>query len=156
MTVVIGVDAGTTGVRAIAFDPAGAVLATGEAGYPLLEPRPGWAEQDPEAVLDAVGDAVRAAVAGADSDVAALAFSSAMHGLIGIDAGDRPLTPLVTWADTRAIEQAARLRSEHPSCTPRPGRLRTRWLRWPSCAGSPSASRRRSPPRGAGAASRSC
>ena len=49
MTVaLIGVDVGTTGVKAIAIAPDGEVLARVEQSYPLSTPRPGWSEQDPE------------------------------------------------------------------------------------------------------------
>jgi xylulokinase len=44
----VGLDVGTSGVKAIAISPAGQVLARAEEGYPLSTPRPGWAEQDPE------------------------------------------------------------------------------------------------------------
>src|SRR5262249_12662422 len=45
---IVGIDVGTTGVKAIAIDERGNVLARAEEGYPLSTPRPGWAEQDPE------------------------------------------------------------------------------------------------------------
>ena len=110
---VLGVDIGTTSAKAVAFDAGGEALGEAEAGYELLEPEPGQAVQDPEAVLAAVREAVRGAAASA-GEVAGVAFSSAMHGLLALDGGDRPLTPLVTWADGRAAEQAAWLRAAHP------------------------------------------
>ena len=48
MTAVVGLDVGTTGVKALALSPEGEVLATATRGYPLSTPRAGWAEQDPE------------------------------------------------------------------------------------------------------------
>ena len=111
--VVIGVDVGTTATKAVAF-AAGSTTAygSGEAGYALSEPEPGAAVQDPEAVWDAVGDAVRDAVAALPprTEVAALAFSAAMHGLLALDDRGDPLGPLLTWADTRAATVAAELR----------------------------------------------
>ena len=109
--VVIGVDLGTTSTKAIAFDTGGRQLATASAGYPLAEPHPGWAEQDPAQILDAVLDTVRAVVSEVDGPVAALSFSSAMHTLIGLDAAGDPLTPSLSWADSRAAAQADRLRA---------------------------------------------
>src|SRR5436190_1337677 len=110
---VLGVDVGTTAAKAVVFDAAGTGLGAGEAGYPLLEPEPGQAVQDPDAVIAGARDAIRAAVdAAAGTHVAAVAFSAAMHGLLAIGAGGRPLTPLVTWADSRARPQAAKLRAE--------------------------------------------
>ena len=110
---VIGVDVGTTATKAVAF-AAGSTTAwgSGEVGYALSEPEPGAAVQDPEAVWDAVGDAVREAVAALPSgtEVAALGFSAAMHGLLALDDRGDPLGPLLTWADTRASAVATELR----------------------------------------------
>ncbi|MGK5738548.1 gluconokinase [Micromonospora sp. URMC 103] len=109
--VVIGVDIGTTSTKAVAYDTGGRLLASASAGYPLDEPQPGYAEQDPRRILDAVRDTVRAAVADLDGPVAGLSFASAMHSLIGLDADGNPLTPSLTWADSRASRQAERLRA---------------------------------------------
>jgi gluconokinase len=110
--VVIGVDVGTTSTKAVAFTPDGAVVASGGAGYPLLEPFPGHAVQRPVEVVDAVLESVRTVVGGlAGRPVAGLSLSAAMHSLLGLSPDDEPLTPIVTWADTRAGEQAQRLRA---------------------------------------------
>lgn len=109
--VVIGVDIGTTSTKSVAFDPAGAQLASASAGYELHEPAPGRAEQDPDDIVSAVLATVRAVVAELDRPVSALSFSSAMHSLVGLDPSGRPLTPLLTWADSRAAVQAERVRS---------------------------------------------
>ena len=112
--VVIGVDIGTTATKATAFDAAGAEWAAAEAGYPLLEPRPGHAEQDPGAIVAAVVATVRTAAEAAraaGATVAGLAFSTAMHSLLAVGADGEPLTPSVTWADTRAAAQAEGLRA---------------------------------------------
>ena len=109
--VVLGVDIGTTSTKVVAFDPTGHVVATAGQGYPLDEPSPGYAVQAPEAILDAVRDSIRDVVAAVGADrVVGLSFSSAMHGLIGLGGDRELLTPLVTWADTRAGPQAERLR----------------------------------------------
>ena len=110
--VVIGVDIGTTATKVIAYDTSGTAVATASESYPLNQPEPGAAEQDPQQILDAVGAAVRSVVAGLDgAPVAGLSFSAAMHSLLGLDADGRPLTASITWADTRAAEQADRLRA---------------------------------------------
>ena len=109
--VVIGVDLGTTSTKAVAYDTSGEELATASAGYPLDEPHPGWAEQDPALILDAVLESVRTVVSEVDRPVAGLSFSSAMHTLLGLDAQGRPLTPSLSWADSRAAAQAERIRA---------------------------------------------
>ena len=113
--VVIGIDIGTTSTKAVAFTPDGEARASGEAKrYELASPRPGFAEQDPEAVasatLAATAETARAARA-AGHRVAGLAFSTAMHTLMGLGPDGAPVTPLVTWADNRAADLAARLRT---------------------------------------------
>src|SRR5437660_1463293 len=113
MDLVVGVDIGTTSTKAVAFDADGTMYGHGERGYPLEEPAPGQAVQDPERVIEAVLAAAPEACP-ADGHVAGVAFSSAMHSLVGLDADDRPLTPLLTWADSRAAEQAERLHAERP------------------------------------------
>ena len=122
--VVLGVDIGTTSAKAVAFDADARELGRGEAGYPLLEPEHGQAVQDPAVVVDATLAAIRAATTAAreqGAQIAALSFSGAMHSLVGLDAQGRALTPLVTWGDMRATEQAERLRAEHPELHDRTG-----------------------------------
>ncbi|MEJ2866081.1 gluconokinase [Actinomycetospora flava] len=112
---VLGVDIGTTATKAVAFSVDGddpVVAGHGEAPHHLDEPEPGAAVQDPEALYEAVGDAVRDAVADLDpARVAALSFSSAMHGLLALDADGDPIGPLITWADSRARDTARELRA---------------------------------------------
>jgi gluconokinase len=109
--VVIGVDIGTTSTKAVAYDQAGSALTSHSAGYPLDEPVPGYAEQNPDLIYAAVLETIREVVRSGSRPVAGLSFSTAMHSLIGLDADGRPLTPSVTWADSRASSQAERLRA---------------------------------------------
>jgi gluconokinase len=121
---VLGIDIGTTSAKAGAFDADGAETGASEVHYALLEPQHGWAVQDPVAVVGAVLEATRRALAGARKarvEVAAVSFSSAMHSLVGLDEHDRPITQLLTWADQRAAPQAERLRAERPHLHGRTG-----------------------------------
>ena len=102
MTRLVGLDVGTSGVKALAVSPDGEVLAEAEEHYPLSTPRPGWAEQDPEdwwaaaqRALDRVGGA----------DVAGIGLSGQMHGLVALDAADRVLRPAILWNDQRTAAQ---------------------------------------------------
>jgi gluconokinase len=114
--VVLGVDIGTTSTKVVAFDASGHPWASESADYPLDEPHPGEATQDPDQIVQAVIGSVRATAAAVRRDggrVRGLSFSSAMHSLIGLDGKGEPLTPSVTWADSRATEQAERLHASH-------------------------------------------
>jgi len=115
---VLGVDIGTTSAKAAAFDADGSMDAVRERPYELREPEPGWAVQDPLEVADAVLAVIEEARAGA---VEAVSFSTAMHSLVGLDADGAPVTDLLTWADTRATDEAERLRAEHPELHARTG-----------------------------------
>jgi gluconokinase len=114
MNVVIGVDIGTTSTKVVAYDPAGNRHGEAEQGYPLDEPRSGEAVQDPHLVLEAVMTGLGQVVEHTrrqGAQLVGVSFSSAMHSLLALDSTGTPLTPSVTWADTRATEQAERLRS---------------------------------------------
>jgi gluconokinase len=108
---VIGVDIGTTSTKSVAYDIEGHAAATHAVSYPLNEPAPGYAEQDPELILAAVIETVRVVAAQCSGRVIALSFSTAMHSLIGLDPDGAPLTASITWADSRASAQAERIRA---------------------------------------------
>lgn len=113
--VVVGVDIGTTSAKAVAFDLSGGVLFEGEREYPLDSPLPDRAEQDPDAILEAVLDALSSVVdqlGRAGRQTSGVAFSAAMHTLLALDDRDDPLTPSITFADNRATGQAERIRAE--------------------------------------------
>jgi len=101
--VLIGLDIGTTGVKAIAITPGGEVVASAEAGYPLSTPRPGWAEQDPEDWWNAAEKALAALPEGP------IGLSGQMHGLVALGAGDRVLRPAILWNDQRTGEECAEI-----------------------------------------------
>jgi gluconokinase len=109
--VVVGLDVGTTGVKAAAFGLGSAWRMVAIREYPLLEPAPGQAVQDPVKILTAAGDALAECVAASgDAEVVAVSVSAGMHGLLALDRELCPLTPLITWADARARDEVRLLR----------------------------------------------
>jgi gluconokinase len=111
-SVIIGLDIGTSSAKAIGLTRDGRVLASASRAYTLLHPQPGYAEQDPDVLLQAalaclaevlVPIRERALIRG-------ISVSTAMHGIMALDAGGKPLTPILTWADTRSIAEAEALR----------------------------------------------
>ena len=113
--VIIGVDVGTTAAKVAAFGLNGqpGELGKGLREYRLEQPAPGWQVQDPAAVLTGIESAVADCVAQlSDARVVGMSLSTAMHGLVGLDAQYRPLTPLVTWADSRARGEARQVREQ--------------------------------------------
>jgi xylulokinase len=103
---VLGLDLGTSQVKALLCTPGGTILGRGTAGYQVSTPRPGWAEADPEQWWQATCAAVRAAVGPAPADVAGLAIAGQMHGLILCTERAVVLRPAITWLDRRAEAEA--------------------------------------------------
>ncbi len=97
---VFGLDVGTSGVKGLALDADGSVVAGADAGYPLSTPRPGWAEQDPEDWWRAA-EAVLAQLQAAAGAPEGIGLSGQMHGLVALDAHDRVLRPAIIWNDQR-------------------------------------------------------
>ncbi len=102
----VGLDVGTTGVKAIAISPDGDVLATAERSYPLSTPRPGWSEQDPEDWCAAAEGAL--ADLGRD-DIVGIGLSGQMHGLVALDERDQVLRPAILWNDQRTAAECAEI-----------------------------------------------
>ena len=102
MALALGVDLGTSGVRAVAIDEAGAIVSESTRSYPLLTPHPGWTEQRPEDWLAGTLDALRDLAAQLSGyDVAALGLSGQMHGLVTLDARGEVVRPALLWNDQR-------------------------------------------------------
>ena len=107
----IGVDVGTTQAKAVAFQANGTVVASSYVRYPLIQETEGMAEQDPETLFQAVVNCIRTVTQQVKNQpIGLISFASAMHGLIAMDAQGRPLTQVITWADTRASDYAEELK----------------------------------------------
>lgn len=112
--VVIGLDVGTTATKAVAFEIGASWRYTALREYPLSAPQPGWQVQDPLAIRVAVIEALTECVAAVGSGtVIGVSVSTAMHALVGLDAGREPLTSLITWADGRSADEARALRASN-------------------------------------------
>jgi len=99
--VLVGLDVGTSGVKALALSPRGELLARAERPYPLSTPRPGWAEQDP----DDWWAAAQAALADLRLEPTTIGLSGQMHGLVALGGDDRPLRPAILWNDQRTAAE---------------------------------------------------
>ena len=109
MTVLIGLDVGTTGVKALRLSPEGEVLARAEESYSLSTPKSGWAEQDPEDWWQAAEAALARVGRG---QVAGIGLSGQMHGLVVLDSADRVLRPAILWNDQRTAEESAEIEAD--------------------------------------------
>src|SRR5918993_641011 len=98
----LGLDLGTSSVKALLMDEDGAILGKDSASYAVRAPRPGWAESYPQDWWEAVVEATASAVGRRGADVTALGLSGQMHGVVLVDELGLPLRPAVIWADARS------------------------------------------------------
>ncbi len=99
----LGIDLGTSAVKALVVDRSGRNVALAACPCQVHQPEPSWQEQDPAEVWESMVSAVRSLGRQVElKAVKALCFSSAMHGLLGVDHDSNPLFRMLTWADSRA------------------------------------------------------
>ena len=104
----LGIDLGTSGVKAVLIDAAHRVLGTGHAGLTVQSPVAGWSEQDPAAWIRATKAAIGDLDHGLDQ-VQGIGLSGQMHGAVCLDRDDQLLRPAILWNDGRARDEAAQL-----------------------------------------------
>jgi xylulokinase len=106
MAILLGLDVGTSGTKAVAIDETGTLLASALEEYPLHSPRPGWAEQDPADWERAAFAALAKLAAKIDTrEVRGLGLTGQMHGSVFLDAENRVIRPALLWCDQRTAAQ---------------------------------------------------
>ena len=113
---IMGVDIGTTGCRAVIYNPDGSSLANQSMDYPLFTPQAAWAEQDAVEIFKAFVQVVNRAMqqSGLAPDaLAGICFSAVMHSLMPVDAEGTPLHNMLIWADSRSQLYTEKLKNEH-------------------------------------------
>ncbi|MGD1029507.1 MAG: FGGY-family carbohydrate kinase [Opitutaceae bacterium] len=108
----LGIDVGTSSVKAALVDRRGGLHAVGQAEYPLHHIRPAWVEQDPENWWRGTCQAVREALARVPDGgerVLGLAVSCQAPALLALDRSGRALRPAMIWMDRRAEAESSRL-----------------------------------------------
>ncbi len=109
----LGIDLGTGSCKAVVVDRAGRICGAGQGEYTSRSAFPQWNEQDPQGLVAGMVVAARQALESANTppeQVGAASLGGAMHSLLALDANDRPLSGVITWADGRGARQAQRLR----------------------------------------------
>lgn len=108
MTLLLGIDIGTSSVKAALFDPdQQTVVGVAADEYPIHKPAVDRAEQNAEDWWAASVRAVRGALAAAGrNDVAAIGLSGQMHGGVLLDAAGEPVHPAIIWADQRSSAES--------------------------------------------------
>ncbi|MEM7693779.1 MAG: xylulokinase [Pseudomonadota bacterium] len=114
----LGIDLGTSGVKALVIDEAQAIRAEATAPLTVSRPHPSWSEQGPADWISATTAAIKAVSTNAElSTVRAIGLSGQMHGATVLGADHAPLRPAILWNDTRAGKEAATL-SADPAVPP--------------------------------------
>lgn len=106
-TALLGLDVGTTSTKAVLFDPSGNEIARAVSHpYTNLTPRPGWVEQSPQEIWQAVRWAIKAVMDQVEEDLQVPAMCMAVQSgsLLPVDSRGEPVYPLVTWMDERSGE----------------------------------------------------
>jgi xylulokinase len=101
--VVLGLDVGTTGVKAVVVDPHGTILGRAYREYAFTTEAHGWAELDPAVVRRAATMVIRRAVADAGTSPEAIGISSPGEAFVPVDAGCRPVGAAIVSFDVRAL-----------------------------------------------------
>ncbi|QDC02017.1 xylulokinase [Mesorhizobium sp. 8] len=108
----LGLDLGTSGVKALLIDGDQKVVGSGHASLEVSRPHPGWSEQDPADWIAACEEAIAELKAAHGEELAAvkgIGLSGQMHGATLLDKADKVLRPCILWNDTRSHAEAASL-----------------------------------------------
>ncbi len=126
MATFLGLDIGTSSVKALLLDAAQRPLAVGSAALEVSRPQPLWSEQDPAdwwAATQAAVAEVRAAAPEAWRALAGIGLSGQMHGATLLDDAGRVLRPAILWNDGRSGAECAELTRSVPDLTARAGNI---------------------------------
>ncbi len=113
MKLLLGIDEGTSAVKAVLFDADLRPVKEARREKALTQPKPGWVEQDPEEVLETVVHAVAELLRDAPGEIAACGLDHQGESVLAWDADSgRPLTPIVTWQDKRSQDVLDRIETD--------------------------------------------
>lgn len=119
----LGIDIGTSGVKAVLVDDAQNVIDQMSAPLFVSRPKPLWSEQDPAEWWRATNEAVLKLDSRARRAVKAIGLSGQMHGATCLDKDDKVIRPAILWNDGRSGDNCAQMTAELPSLTDISGNL---------------------------------
>ena len=112
MAFYLGLDLGTSGLKALLIDEEQKIIASAHAELHVSRPHQSWSEQQPQDWIKAAETAItrlKAEHGTALSNVRGIGLSGQMHGAVLLDEQDQVLRPAILWNDTRSHAQAAQL-----------------------------------------------
>lgn len=119
----LGIDIGTSGVKAVLVDEAQSVIDQASAPLSVSRPKPLWSEQDPSEWWRATQEAVLKLDSRARRAVKAIGLSGQMHGATCLDKENQIIRPAILWNDGRSGENCSQMMAELPSLTDIAGNL---------------------------------
>ncbi|AWI50304.1 xylulokinase [Actinobacillus porcitonsillarum] len=112
----IGIDLGTSGVKAILLDENQRLIATASRALPISRPQPLWSEQNPQDWWNATNQAMQELASQYDlRAVKAIGLTGQMHGATLLDKADNVLSPAILWNDGRSFAECAELEQLVPN-----------------------------------------
>jgi xylulokinase len=108
MNFFLGIDVGTSAVKAVLIDEQGTVTGISSSEYEMYTPRPLWAEQNPQDWWNGTGIAVRNLLSNNkinSEDIKGIGLTGQMHGLVTLDINGDLLYPCIMWNDQRTSEE---------------------------------------------------
>lgn len=115
MNYVIGIDLGTSSVKALLVNREGKVCGEASEAYPLIQPKSGYSEQDPEQWVNQTLAALSKLMKQTGiqtNDVEGISFSGQMHGLVLLNAEHQVLRNAILWNDTRTTKQCREIEAK--------------------------------------------
>lgn len=112
MAYILGVDIGTSGTKTVLFSEDGNPVASATYEYPLYTPQNGYAEQEPldwwNASVNGIKDVIAQSEVNAE-DIKGIGLSGQMHGLVMLDAENRPIRKSIIWCDQRTSKEVVEI-----------------------------------------------
>ncbi|MBM7555655.1 xylulokinase [Halanaerobacter jeridensis] len=108
MEYLLGLDVGTSGVKALLTSQTGEIIAEGTESYPLATPQSGWAEQNPKDWWEATKKVIKQLINDSDIDakqIKGISFSGQMHSSVFLNDEMEVIRPAILWSDTRTTKQ---------------------------------------------------
>lgn len=112
MKTYLGVDLGTSSVKVLLVNEKGETINESTKSYPLLTPKSGWTEQNPNDWLEQSLIAIKEVIKGYEDNLHAISFSGQMHGLVILDNNDNVIRPAILWNDQRTVDEVNYLNNE--------------------------------------------
>lgn len=112
MKYVLGIDIGTSGTKTVLFDEKGSKISSSTVEYDLIQPKNGWAEQQPEKWWEATKTTINNVIKSSNinvEDIKGIGIAGQMHGLVMLDKNGNVLRNAILWCDGRTSEECAEI-----------------------------------------------